>query len=222
MKTTLVLFDIDGTLIYHVGPRKWEAQYAYGFKMAYGIKTPHDYAKYNGNVEKQMAWEILQEHGISIEDFRKHYPNYITSMYEHLTLWSKKGPVFKVIKPAMELVKKLQHQEGILLGVLTGNAKRIAIWKLNHTGYEGYFSFGLYGDDADNRINLAWQVFEEAKREFHRTIAPGGYRRNRRYGSRHSLWQGNRCSDYSCDYRYAWVLGYIRSREAGSVGRVTC
>jgi phosphoglycolate phosphatase len=173
MNTKLVLFDIDGTLIHHVGPRKWEEQYQYGFKTAYGVDPSWDFSKYNGNVELQAAWDILKNHGMGREEFDKHYQEYIDAMHEHLDSESQgAGPLFRIIEPAHTLVKKLYGREDVVLGILTGNAKRIADWKLDHVGLSKYFTFGLYGDVADDRISLAKTVFDEAKSKLKKTFAP--------------------------------------------------
>ncbi len=173
MNSKLILFDIDGTLTYHVGPRRWEDQYSYGLKVAYGLDINEDFGKYNGNVEWQMAWDILRTHGVSEETFRNKYEIYLHAMYEHLVEWSHRGEVFQAIPDAKQLVTLLKETSPhIVRGVLTGNAKKIAIWKLEHAGYGGYFQFGMYGDDATNRIELAKRVFESAKKGLGRDFLP--------------------------------------------------
>lgn len=168
----LVLFDIDGTIIYHVGPRKWEAQYEHGLQKAYGIKGSQNIMQYNGSIERHVAWEITQKYGFSRDEFLKRFPQYIDVMHEHLQMWEKKGPVFRVIPDAVALVQKLFSEKKLVLGVLTGNAKRIANWKLTHTGLVDYFSFGMYGDEADDRVALAKLVFEKAEKVLHMRYKP--------------------------------------------------
>lgn len=168
----LVLFDIDGTLIYHVGPRKWEEQYAHGMQSVYGITGPQNYMSFNGSIEMHMAWEIARKYGIKRTEFTVKFPDYIQAMIEHLNMWEKKGPVFRIIPDAVALVQKLTGMKDMVLGVLTGNAKQIARWKLTHTGLSEYFTFGLYGDEADDRIQLAGLVFEKAKKELRADFSP--------------------------------------------------
>ncbi|HNB81227.1 MAG TPA: hypothetical protein PLP14_03965, partial [Chitinophagaceae bacterium] len=80
--------------------------------------------------------------------------------------WSHKGEVFQAIGDAQKLVNILKESyPEVIRGVLTGNAKKIATWKLEHAGYGGSFQFGMYGDDATNRIELAKRVFDSAKNE---------------------------------------------------------
>lgn len=168
----LVLFDIDGTLMFHVGRRSWNEQYAHGMKVAYGITQAHDFSVYNGSIERHMAWEVVKSHNISREDFFAKFPLYTEAMLEHLNHWAKDGAVFQAIPEAVALVKKLSKDNNIILGILTGNAESIAHWKLAHVGIDSYFSFGLYGEEADNRVDLAKLVFEKAKKELHQDISP--------------------------------------------------
>ncbi len=173
MNKKLVLFDIDGTLTYHVGARRWEEQYAHGMKAAWGITTPYEYSLYNGSIERHMAWDIVQKHNVSREDFFAKFPTYVQAMLEHLEEWGEKGKVFEPISEAVALVSKLRNQNVHVLGILTGNAKRIADWKLTHVGLSpAFFPFGLYGEEADDRVSLARLVFARAKTELGWDIAP--------------------------------------------------
>lgn len=152
--------------MYHVeGTRHWNEQYEHGLRVAYDIHEKEDYTKYNGSIEMHLAWSIAQKFGFSREEFLRRFPVYVSAMLEHLDEWSQKGPVFQSIPEAVALVDKLSTQKKFILGLLTGNARRIADWKLAHTGLLNYFSFGLYGEEADDRIALAKLVFEKAKRE---------------------------------------------------------
>jgi phosphoglycolate phosphatase-like HAD superfamily hydrolase len=144
-----------------------EDQYAYGLKVAYGLDINEDFGKYNGNVEYQMAWDILRTHGVTQDEFKTHYDRYLHAMYDHLVSWSHKGEVFQAIVDAKKLVQLLKASyPDVVRGVLTGNAKKIATWKLEHAGYGGCFQFGMYGDDATNRIELAKQYLNQ-QRTFH-------------------------------------------------------
>ena len=175
MNKKIVLFDIDGTLVYHVGIRKWEEQYYEGLRKVYGITGTYNVMQYNGTVERLLAWELVKEAGkISREEFLKKFPDYVNVMHGLLTQWGKNVKLFKIIPDAVAFVQFLKkNHPGVIRGILTGNARKIADWKLSHTGISKYFSFGLYGDEADDRIELAGQVFAKAKKQFGLDLAPG-------------------------------------------------
>ena len=168
----LILFDIDGTLIYHVdASMQGFKRFAHAFALVYGVPITVDIFTYNGMIDRQMAWKIAEPHGITREVFLQKFPAYITAMIEYLQEAAKKHPLYEAIPDALMLVKKLSAHKDITLGLITGNAKRIADWKLAHTGLSTYFSFGLYGDEADDRNALAKLVFAKAKNELHQSFA---------------------------------------------------
>ncbi len=164
----LILFDIDGTLIYHVGQHSVGLQrFAYALSRAYGTPDNFDPAEYNGMIDRQMAWNIVERHGVPRSTFLEKFPSYIAGMLQYLQEGAKKEKLYEPIADGVALVGQLCKRKDIALGLITGNARRIADWKLEHTGLAKYFSFGLYGDEADDRNALAKLVFAKAKKQFH-------------------------------------------------------
>lgn len=174
MQIKLVLFDIDGTLIYHVGVRKWEEQYYEGLRKVYGITGEYDVMQYNGTVERLLAWNLVKQSGkLNRKQFLEKFPEYVDVMHGFLERWGKDTKLFKIIPEAVTFVLLLKEkQPNIVRGILSGNARKIAEWKLSHTGLSSYFSFGLYGDEADDRVELAGQVFSKAKSQFGLDLKP--------------------------------------------------
>lgn len=169
----LVLFDIDGTLISHLPHWNWEAQYVYGMSKAFGYTETFRSQDYNGTAERYMPWDLVRGAGVSREEYLRKFPQYVDAMYEHIQRQVQKhGQSFECIAAAASLVEKLYKQKTVHLAILSGNAKKIALWKLEHTGLVRYFPFGLYGDEADDRIELAGQVFERAKDELGLVLTP--------------------------------------------------
>jgi len=168
----LVLFDIDGTLIYHLKTHRFEDQYEYAFKEVFGIDAPFDLAKFNGTIDLQNSWAIVREFGVTREEFLKKFPAYVESMHKLLVSRGSKQTLYMPIPSAVSFVQKLTEQSEVHLGVITGNAKRIALWKLTHTNMRQYFPFGLYGDEADDRAQLAGKVFTKAHQELGITLLP--------------------------------------------------
>lgn len=173
MYSTLVLFDIDGTLIAHAGALTPALnRYQMAIKATYGIDAIYDLKKYNGFIERAIAWDLLKDSGISREEFMKKFPMYVEHLRESLIELSHTLPLYVPIPDAVTLAEKLSQKPDVVVGVITGNAKRIAQWKLVYTGLTKYFSFGLYGDEADDRDQLAKLVFEKTKKELHQSFAP--------------------------------------------------
>jgi len=55
---------------------------------------------------------------------------------------------------AIELVQRFHEQEDVQLGLLTGNVKEMAYLKLSQINLDGYFPFGAFGCDAEERNEL--------------------------------------------------------------------
>ena len=163
----LVLFDIDGTLIQHIGESHFSKRVRAAAKSAYNVEVSElDVANFHGSVDKDTSWSILKESGISYDTFEKHFETYSNSMYDYLVAAASGGSLYKKIADAETLAWKVKNTPHIALGLLTGNVKRIGYWKLEHAGLGGIFSWGVFGDEANDRIELAKMVPHEAHVEF--------------------------------------------------------
>lgn len=167
MPQKLVLFDIDGTLVrmregvsYGIGER-----IVVGIKHAYGIDLVYDPPTFEGLIEREIVWRLVQDHGVTRTQFFQKFPTYLSAMVDCVKKKTKDGPIFIAIAEAVALVKKLDTL-GFFLGVLTGNAQNIARVKLFQTGLSDMFPFGVFGDEADDRITLAKSVYLKAKNYF--------------------------------------------------------
>jgi FMN phosphatase YigB (HAD superfamily) len=73
MYSKLALFDIDGTLIAHAGALTPAlTRYQIALKATYGIII-YNLTKYNGFIERAIAWDLLKDSGISRDEFWKIY-----------------------------------------------------------------------------------------------------------------------------------------------------
>lgn len=169
----LVLFDIDGTLIYHAGktPRSL-GRFAWAMQQTWGVSADFDASEFNGMIDREMAWNIVSRHGVSRKAFLEKFPSYIAAMLAYLEEGAREAKLYEPIADAKTLIKNLRKRKKIVLGLITGNAKRIADWKLDHAGIpHEYFLIGLYGEEADSRQMLAKLVFEKCKRILGQSVA---------------------------------------------------
>lgn len=169
----LVLFDIDGTLTNRVGDLKdslW--RYPYAAKKLFNVDlnlTVDDYMSYNGWVDKAQFWDQLKGTGVTRKIFLKKFPLYGKYAVEY---FNKRNPAYKITEGSKKLLEVLFRQKDINLGVITGNAELLAWWKLEAAGLKKFFSFGLFGDEADSRSKLAELVFDKAKKHFRFNFEP--------------------------------------------------
>lgn len=172
-RKTLILFDIDGTLTNRVGDLKdslW--RYPYAAKKLFNVDldlTVDDYMSYNGWVDKAQFWDQLKGTGVTRENFLKKFPLYGKYAVEY---FNKRKPAYETTEGSKKLLEVLFRQKDIYLGVITGNAELLAWWKLEAAGLKKFFSFGLFGDEADSRSKLAELVFDKAKKHFRFNFEP--------------------------------------------------
>lgn len=173
VKRKIVLFDIDDTLIRHVGRKtSWEARYIQAMSDVYGMRPSfQDPSRHNGSIERKIAWDELGPMGLDRGLFLRKFPLYISRRLELYEADMRIEPLYEKISDACEFAMRIsRHTDAYIPAVLTGNAKAVARWKLNHTEVPDIFLFGLYGDEADDRTQLAGRVFHKVKREFGLTI----------------------------------------------------
>jgi phosphoglycolate phosphatase-like HAD superfamily hydrolase len=174
-KKKLVLFDIDGTLIYHV-PAPFNAlnRYAWAIKKVYGVDVDVDTHnwKYEGSVDRSIVWDMLHGTNVTREEFLSKFSDYSLALREFLETNVGKNKLYVSIPEAKQLIELITSSQRFFLGILTGNTERMAAWKLEHTELNKYFDFGLYGEEADDRIALARLVFEKAQKVFKTTFTP--------------------------------------------------
>src|SRR3989344_3152336 len=172
MKKLLVLFDIDGTLTNRVGNLKeslW--RFPYAVKKLFNVDlnlTVDDYMSFNGWIDKAQEWEMVKTKGVSREEYEKKFPKFGEIVLEYFKFHK---PTYTTAPGAKELLQNL-YERGVNLGVITGNVEEGAWWKLDNVGIRNYFSFGLFGGEANDRVELASYVFEKAKRHFGTAFLP--------------------------------------------------
>lgn len=171
--TKLVLFDIDGTLIRHIGESQFLTRVQTAAKSAYDVNVSEfDVANFQGSVDKDTAWSILRSSGMSYRTFELHFDAFSEAMYNFLVATAVENTLYEKIVDAEILARKVKNVSNIALGLLTGNVKKIAFWKLDHAGLGGIFTWGVFGDEADDRIELAKMVPHEAQVNFTQMFRP--------------------------------------------------
>lgn len=174
----LILFDIDGTLVSQGGASAFEmiphgeSKFTYAIRTVFGLETDIDFSKYNGFVDRSILWECVKDKGITLEQFRTKMPDLARAMSRFMEKTVTDTSLYAPVAGAREFVDLMVRQKTIAYGVLTGNVESIAHWKLEKAGFDDVFRFGLYGEEADDRISLAKTVFVKAHAFFHTAFQP--------------------------------------------------
>ena len=162
----LVLFDIDGTLIHtdSAGIRAFAKVLEMQFKIPKGTEG----VKFAGRTDTSLVREIFALHRIetSKENFHIFFEQY-TLWLAHLLLESK-GDIYPGV---WRFIYELQRlPEPPLLGLLTGNIRLGAEIKLRHFNLWDFFTTGAFGDDHEDRRQIAAIAHERGARVLDRKI----------------------------------------------------
>jgi phosphoglycolate phosphatase len=146
---TLILFDIDGTLLTSGGAG--EIALKVGFKREFGLEEDLRDVPIAGRTDSGIARQVLQKHGLELSpaNIERFFNGYLSELVVQLPI--RQG---RVLPGIMELLAVLRGQSHVHLGLLTGNLERGAHIKLKHYGLDGIFGFGAFADDHHDRNAL--------------------------------------------------------------------
>ena len=156
---SLVLFDIDGTLVRRAGPHHREALVE-GVRRVTGLETTTEGIPVQGMLDPDILRIMMERAGASPESIRQAMPDIVRtaeSWYERMcpVLRGKHCPGVVAVLNRLEL-------DGVLLGLVTGNLTRIGWRKLGRAGLGRYFRLGAFGEMASTRAGLAKLAIREA------------------------------------------------------------
>lgn len=146
----LLLFDIDGTLIWG-GP----AKDAFTAAMVETFGTAGDIENFSfaGRTDPEIARGLLAGTGMPPGDVERGFPDLWKRYLAYLEARLPGHPV-DVLPGVPALLDALSAEEGIGMGLLTGNILPGAQLKLGSAGLLGHFQIGSYGSDHEVRDEL--------------------------------------------------------------------
>lgn len=158
---TVLLFDIDGTLVRTGGAGKAAVEAA--LVNRFGVTELRDGIPFSGRTDPAILSELLALHDIeanssNLAAFTEAYLNQLPDQLKRMNGQPCPG--------VRELLLKLSH---LPLGLLTGNTQRGAEHKLRHFGLWHHFRFGAFGDLHTDRDDVARSAFD-CLREHHRDV----------------------------------------------------
>lgn len=149
---TLVLFDIDGTLISsgRAGVRGMNRS----FEREFGVAGALDTVTVAGRTDRAIVTEILTRAGQVADD------NAIARVRDAycidlpVALAEPTSRPMGILPGVVSLLDHLDTRADVVVGLLTGNFVRGAKIKLGHFGLWSRFGFGAFGDHHTNRRDL--------------------------------------------------------------------
>jgi len=146
----LLLFDIDGTLIWG-GP----AKDAFTVAMVETFGTAGDIENFSfaGRTDPEIARGLLASTGMPPEEVERGFPELWRRYLGYLEARLPGHPV-DILPGVPALLDALSAEDGIGMGLLTGNILPGAQLKLGSAGLLGHFQIGSYGSDHEVRNEL--------------------------------------------------------------------
>lgn len=164
-----VLFDIDGTLITTggAGAVSWRL----AFDELYGI--PADIRKVTdaGMTDPEVA-RLTFVNVIGHAPTPRELDEVMAKRLAYLPQTVADSKTYKVL-PGVEALLPRLVEDGYRLGLTTGGVEKAARIKLERAGLNEYFSFGGYGSDSPDRIELTKVAIERAQAEPGRCLVVG-------------------------------------------------
>jgi phosphoglycolate phosphatase len=156
----VVLFDIDGTLLNTGGAsdRAW----AQAVRDFYGVEF--DVGAHTGRgVPDPEVGRIVLRAVLGREPSGRELLRLMRRRMKYLPEEVERSPGYRVKPGVPELLERLTAED-YLLGLTTGNVEAAAHAKLARGGLDHFFSFGGYGSDATERVDLTRRAIERARR----------------------------------------------------------
>jgi phosphoglycolate phosphatase-like HAD superfamily hydrolase len=145
-----VLFDIDGTLLVTGGGGGVAWQRA--FEELHGVEA--DIAEHTdaGMTDPEIAAIVFRE-VIGREGSPEERSKAIGCYLKHLPVAVAKSDGYRVMPGIEQLLSRL-IEDGVLLGLVTGNIEAAAHIKLARANLNRFFGFGGYGSDSADRTEV--------------------------------------------------------------------
>jgi len=166
MRPTLVLFDIDGTLVDSGGAGRLGLQES--FRSVFGlddIEVPVSRVRFDGKTDPTIIADIAREAGIPATEVEARYTelqeSYVRALRSELAVPNPRRRVMPGVRPLLDI---LTSRPDVFLGLVTGNIEEGARAKLDAFALNGYFVDGGFASDHPERNEIARIAHERLSR----------------------------------------------------------
>jgi len=153
----LVLFDVDGTLLWTDGAGRRAIRRALLDEA--GTAGPIDTYRFDGKTDPQIVRELLTlaQHPQATDDamIQAVCRHYVDHLRAELDRPAQSTRILTGIEPLLAALEPHERADRALVGLLTGNVAPGAVLKLRSAGLDpGRFRVGAYGSDSAQRGDL--------------------------------------------------------------------
>ena len=161
--TSLVLFDIDGTLTRGAGPHHRLALESAILEVT-GVAASTQGIPVHGMLDRVILTLMLRAAGIPDAEAQLALPAVMEAAQE---IYCRPGvpDLRDKLCPGVPAVLEEMTRRGVVLALVTGNLTRIGWHKLSRAGVHQYFHFGAFGEMAPTRGGLAKLAIARARSE---------------------------------------------------------
>ena len=164
MKKTLIIFDIDGTLLYS---NKIDSEcFAETYETQFGKPFPTiDWRKYPHVTDHTIFDTVIKEHfgrsatEMDIQQQQEHFVNLLKDRRVAVP------EEFREVPGAKTAIERLLDDEKYVVGIATGGWKEPAILKLNHLGFPVEQFYASYADNKFTREDILSESISKARFE---------------------------------------------------------
>lgn len=160
--TKMILFDIDSTLM--IGSQTHKEAFQLSMKDHFNIEGSMQGIPVHGCTDPNIARQFLSVHGVDearVDSGLKHFLNGIIKHFLRLG----PDPKSRLLKNSEACLNFLKEQ-GILLGLVTGNLELIGWQKLMNHQIDAYFTFGIFSSDHPERSQMVSMALEKAAQKY--------------------------------------------------------
>jgi phosphoglycolate phosphatase len=150
---SLVLFDIDGTLVRGAGPHH-KSSLVEGIRRVTGVLTTLDGISTAGTLDRDLIASMLRDAGHSERRIRMSLRSIMAECQNCYVANSAVDLRGNVCAGVPEIVAQLTAR-GAVLGLVTGNLSQIGWRKVALAGLGERFSIGAFAEDGTTRTRLA-------------------------------------------------------------------
>lgn len=153
----LLLFDIDGTLLQVNGGVHPAVSHAVFTVTGQAVST--EGVSFAGRTDPAIFRDVLAASGVAAPD------EVLAEVIQHYVQRAQQtiGPDDVEHLPGVhDLLRQLASQNGVHLGLVTGNVEAMAMHKLKSADLASHFSFGAFGSDHADRNQLPEMALRRA------------------------------------------------------------
>jgi phosphoglycolate phosphatase-like HAD superfamily hydrolase len=169
----LLLFDLDGTLLYANGAGRRAVNAA--LLKVLGREFDSSDVEFSGKTDPQCLHDSLIAAGLSeeeaaplVDEAVRHYVEALPDAMPAEMVDALPG-AHAIVEA---LARRAEEHGDVALGLLTGNTEETAYLKLSRIGLDTAFDLGAFGSDAADRNELPAIAAKRASERHGRTFAP--------------------------------------------------